>query len=394
MKLYFRKQLFSYQLLRTVSYSSYQGAEIGECLATAARIKEDDFDSWRQEWLITSKNVEQIGYQCIKQSHKVSGCEALLRASNYYRTAEFFIPATDPEKYKIYRKSSNCFKKAMTLMDFHCKSVNIPYEEIQLPGYFFTPTNKAGTKKPTLIFIGGFDSTSEELYFAGAAAAVKRGYNCLVFDGPGQGAVLMEQKVPCRYDFEAPVSWAIDYICKIPTVDKNKICLMGMSLGGYLAPRAAIHEKRIKACIAFDLFFDVWDATVAQNSRIRFLEGPLPDSIKKALIKRTVKKDKHTCWLIKTAQAFFGSEDINELQTIVKRYNIVESISEITCPLFVAAGEKDHFVPLRQLANANLSSSNKTVRIFTAKEGAEEHCQMGNISLFHQAAFDWLDESL
>jgi hypothetical protein len=47
--------------------------------------------------------------------------------------------------------------------------------------------NNNNKLKPTLIAHGGFDSTLEELYASAAAPALERGYNCLTFEGPGQG---------------------------------------------------------------------------------------------------------------------------------------------------------------------------------------------------------------
>jgi pimeloyl-ACP methyl ester carboxylesterase len=61
--------------------------------------------------------------------------------------------------------------------------------------------DNSGKPRPTLIFHGGFDSSVEELFFFGGAAAVRRGYNCLTFDGPGQGAPMREQKLLFRYDW-------------------------------------------------------------------------------------------------------------------------------------------------------------------------------------------------
>ena len=57
MKLVFRDQTFSFELLRAIGYMVYDGADIGECLATAARIKEGDFESWH-----TSTSVSSIGW--------------------------------------------------------------------------------------------------------------------------------------------------------------------------------------------------------------------------------------------------------------------------------------------------------------------------------------------
>ena len=167
MKLYFKDQTFSFELLRAVSYGGYQGAEIGECLATAATIKEGDFNSWFEQWEKTANRVEKIGEKCLSKGHVVSGREAFLRASNYYRTAEFFLEPTDSRRDENYKKSIITFQKAMSEMDFHYELIKIPYENSYMPGYFYRAANYDTNNKtcPTLIFIGGFDSTAEELYF-------------------------------------------------------------------------------------------------------------------------------------------------------------------------------------------------------------------------------------
>jgi hypothetical protein len=45
---------------RAIGYTVYDGADIGECLATAARIKEGDFESWHTEWTKTAQRVQKI----------------------------------------------------------------------------------------------------------------------------------------------------------------------------------------------------------------------------------------------------------------------------------------------------------------------------------------------
>jgi hypothetical protein len=55
----------------------------------------------------------------------------------------------------------------------------------------------------------------EELCSSAAAPALDRGwYNCLTFEGPGQGGVIRKQKIPFRYDWEKVVSPVIDYAIK------------------------------------------------------------------------------------------------------------------------------------------------------------------------------------
>jgi hypothetical protein len=91
MKIIFQDPTFSLQLLRAIAQTYYKGADIGECLSTAYRIKEGDFDSWYTEWLKTAKRVHKYADDCLATNHKISAREAYLRASNYYRAAEFLL---------------------------------------------------------------------------------------------------------------------------------------------------------------------------------------------------------------------------------------------------------------------------------------------------------------
>ena len=80
-------------------------------------------------------------------------------------------------------------------------------------------------------------------------AAVRRGYNCLLFDGPGQGRNLIRAGQPLRPDWETVVKPVIDFALTRPAVDAKRIVLAGWSFGGFRAPRAAAFEKRIAALI-------------------------------------------------------------------------------------------------------------------------------------------------
>lgn len=66
------------------------------------------------------------------------------------------------------------------------EAIRIPYEGKFLHGYFFKAAADDAPRK-TLIVNGGYDSTAEEAFLFSGAAALERGYNALVFDGPGQG---------------------------------------------------------------------------------------------------------------------------------------------------------------------------------------------------------------
>jgi len=392
MKLTFKDQAFSFELLRAVGYAPYGGADLGECLATAERIKEGDLESWHTEWLTTAERIQAIAEEALAKQHAISAREAFLRASNYYRTAEFFLHTdpTDPRVAATWRASRACFASAARLFSPPFEPVEIPFEDTTLPAYFYKPDNTS-TPRPTLIFHGGFDSIVEELYFAGAAAALRRGYNCLTFDGPGQGRVIREQHIPFRPNWETVVTPILDYALTRPDVDGGRVVLMGMSLGGYLAARAAAFEPRLAALILFNGVFDVYDSLMTEVPRpFRGLfrrEARMVNAILKIVMSLNVSKR----WALTNGMWTGGFNSPADYFQANRRYTLERIANQISCPTLVCDAERDHFFHDARTVFRALSCPKEYV-LFTSDEGAEEHCQVGAMSLFHQRMFDWLDE--
>src|SRR5271154_3271312 len=126
----------------------------------------------------------------------------------------------------------------------------IALEGTTLPAYFIPAANHSSEVRPLLILCNGYDATITDIYFASAVAGSRRGYHCLVFDGPGQGSALIRQGLRLRPGWENVVKAVVDFAIAWPLVDPARIALSGWSLGGYLAPRAASGEHRLAACIA------------------------------------------------------------------------------------------------------------------------------------------------
>lgn len=195
MKFLFDDASFSFEALRAAGYAPYGGAELGEVLVTCRDIPEGNEAAWSAQWSATAARVERVGRDALARGHRVSAREALLRASNYYRTADFYRrvdPANDPESARLAKASQQTFAEAAALLETPARAVRIPYEDTSLPGYLFL-VDGSGQPRPTVVFHGGYDSTLEESYLALAAGALRRGYNVLAFDGPGQGTTLRDQ---------------------------------------------------------------------------------------------------------------------------------------------------------------------------------------------------------
>lgn len=56
--------------------------------------------------------------------------------------------------------------------------------------------------RPLIVFNGGYDCTITDTYFACAVAASRGGCHSLLFDGPGQGAMLYERGIALRPEWE------------------------------------------------------------------------------------------------------------------------------------------------------------------------------------------------
>jgi 2,6-dihydroxypseudooxynicotine hydrolase len=99
-------------------------------------------------------------------------------------------------------------------------------------------------RAPLVFLIPGLDSTKEEFYRL-ENVFLARGMATLSLDGPGQGEG--GYALPIRHDYEVAVAAMLDALVGRPEVDLNRVGALGVSLGGYHAPRAAAFEPRIKA---------------------------------------------------------------------------------------------------------------------------------------------------
>ena len=143
--------------------------------------------------------------------------------------------------------------------------IKIPYEGTALPGYFFRPAERDGHgPRRTLIFNNGSDGPVTAAWVQGIADALARGWNAMTFDGPGQNAALVRQRLPFRPDWENVTAPVVDYLLARPDVDGVKVALLGTSQAGYWVPRALAFEHRVAAAVADPGVIDVSTVMLGQ----------------------------------------------------------------------------------------------------------------------------------
>ena len=88
-----------------------------------------------------------------------------------------------------------------------------------------------------------------------------------------------------------------------------------------------------------------------------------------------------------------GNHTVGNIFKMFQAYSLADVAKDIQCPTFVAEAEND-----RRRGGAkdlfNALQRQKEYLLFTASEGAGEHCEAGARELFFQKMFDWLDPIL
>jgi pimeloyl-ACP methyl ester carboxylesterase len=190
----------------------------------------------------------------------------------------------------------------------------------------------------------------------------------------------------------------VDFALNLRGVDPDRMALIGMSMGGYLAPRAAAFEHRLAACIAYD---GVMNMTAVFNQAATPPGSPLPefDSDQTiagldGLIAHRTELPSSPRWAVSNALWVFNSTTAKDFVHEVSGYDLTGIAEQITCPTLVCEAEHDQFFSGQPQMLFDALRCPKTLMKFTAAEGAEEHCHVGALTLFHQRMFDWLDETL
>jgi pimeloyl-ACP methyl ester carboxylesterase len=395
MNIHFQDQNFAFEFLRLLGETTYGGADINECFATASRIKEGDYESWFQEWDQIAHRIQKIAENCLARGHMVSARDAFLRASNYYRCAEFFmhmeIGRTDPRAMPTYDQSVACFRQGISQLPFPCELVKIPYEGTTLPGYFYR-VDQSVASRPTLLIHGGYDSTGEEQYFETVPAALARGYHCLVFEGPGQGSVLRHQNLPFRPDWEHVVTPVVELALTRKEIDPSRLVLVGKSLGGLLAPRAAAFEHRLAACIAVDGLYTLIPSRYGQI--LRNAGKSFSGDQMTSFLEREMQEDANVRWAISQGMWTLQASSLLDCFQKMQQYTMEGIAGQITCPTLICDAENDASFAGQPRMLFDALRGPKSYLLFTAEDAAEEHCHAGASLLLNQRIFDWLDETL
>jgi len=306
----------------------------------------------------------------------------LRQAAAYQRGAEFFTPQRSPERVRAYRRYRELFDRAFADAGFTRHEV--PYEKATLPAYRLPSLE--GPARGTVLLHGGFDSLIEEFYVIWERVAAA-GFDVIAFEGPGQGGARILGGLTFDHDWEKPVAAVLDFF------ELEEADLVGISMGGYWALRAAGREPRIRHVVSWPPVYD-WMAVLSSplQSLVRWMVGfrrPMNWTIRlrMRLFPILAHAVNHTLFLVD------GKEPMDAVDFLMGMNPEHLGSERVTQDVLLMVGEHDAFQS-PALANAQeaalTNARSITRRVFSKSEHADGHCQMGNLDLACSVLTAWL----
>ena len=343
MKLDFGRQYmdvatFPFRFMRALTVVGTGAAEENECFVALEKTKKNNDQSWVREWAALAEKVSQVAEKAMKAGQTITARQAYMRACTYYQVAMFSLSPMDKRLFEYLTASRGLFHKAARLFSPQIEVVDIPFGDYRLPAYFVSGGN---SKQPTLLVINGGDSTNEEMFNWMGMAAAERGWNFLVFEGPGQWSALqLNPGMTLRVEYEEPVKAVIDYLLTRKEVDPAKIALYGLSMSSLLAARVAAFEKRICACVlnggpVVDIN-QAWEAV-----RPAWVRKTIP-GIWDFLFGILAKVNSQFGGFVNHFEWSFGVSTLRDLLDAWKPFNITGLASRIDCPMLILEGEAEY----------------------------------------------------
>lgn len=381
------------QIKHHIGMAFYGMADLGECLEVARTITVHDEESWVRSWAEMAQRLQERAQSFERAGHLISAGDQYLRASTYWRASLMhFTDPVDPRTREHSLTSYECYDKYLELSGYPGERVEIPYEDSSLPAYLYRSPH-AAEDAPLIVFHQGRDAWPEDTRWV-YDNAIRRGYHCLSVQCPGQGMALRVNNLPFRYDWENVITPVIDFAVELEGVDPSRIALMGLSFGGYLAPRAAAFEKRIKLLIADPGVLD-WGASIRGNLgpelSAAFDQGP---EVYNAVMARAQEANPLHAWGIRDFLWKHGVSTPYELTVELDRCDLTDIAHQIECPTLIMDGVTELFSAGEGQKLYEALTCEKEYLVFDEDSTAQLHCQTGAVATAAEYLYAWIDERL
>lgn len=394
----------NFQALFALGAAGYGASEVGEVLAIFDRIhaRGDGYGDVYAEFLAAGLLLREQGDEARRRGLRETAFARYLRSAMYLDQALFFVLGSDQptraNEGRVYGEMERSWSLAAGLWRKPFKRVRIPYGDGALPGWLLLADGAGSrSRRPTIILNNGSDAQNVDMWVYGGAAALERGWNALIFEGPGQGSNLFLRDVAFRPDWEAVITPVVDFLRGRLEVDRRRIALAGQSFGGYLVLRAAAHEHRLAAVVADPGVVDVF---------VSWRKGLPPPLIE--MLDAGDRSGFDALWSeIETSLSaesrfgiakrieIYGDGSFYDQLSLAREFVLSrEQVRRISSPTAVLSPEGEQFFPGQPETAYDWLDVPKELLRFTAAEGAQFHCEPMAPQRRNERVFDWLEKNL
>jgi hypothetical protein len=399
----FSDQTLTFQTLFALGNISAASGEYGEIATVVKRVQDrgETYLAFYEEFLAEARSVNRYADDAERRGRRITARNAYLRAASYYGQSLYFalilatndqitamagggaVPASARARERgVYRLMRAAWEDAGRQMRPRMEVVRLPWDGPNgpMPGWFLRPSSD-GRRRPTLLMNNGSDAQAIDLWGAGGYAALERGWNVLIFDGPGQGGMLFEKNQTFVPQWEKVITPIVSWLRRRDDVDRDRITLSGSSFGGELVPRAAAFESRL-AAISVD------PGVVYAGSTWTDGLGTFPGELE--AFEAGNQELFNSNWA-----GYVSGLSLNERMGLAKRLEIMPGstmfekygqlvqytnrsvVSRIRKPMLVINNEIEQFFPgqAKTLYDLLNRSRGKKYVTFTVSEGAQFHCE-------------------
>ncbi len=364
---------FNFQLNRVVMWGGGDPAEIESVADTIT-----DSGSWVDALTKLAEKAQKDGNTD--------------RQIGYLRMSEFFMYDSDPMKLKTYKRAKDLFYEynADRIKENGITVGSVPYAGGYLPVMVCKCSKDC---RGRILMHGGNDSYIEE-FFEAMLYLKEKGFDVYLFEGPGQGGCLREQNMKFTHEWELPVKAILDHF------GLEDVTIVGASLGGYLAPRAAAFEKRITKVIAWSIFPDFFDILLADDPEpvrklmdTAFRKGFA--GIFNGFYRKMMDKSELVRWNLMHGMYAYDAPDPVGYVKKIRNFTLKGIADRITQDILIIGGRDDHMIMphlFKEEYDLLTNVRSLTFSLYSDKDDAGSHCGIGNMKLILDTMVSWTEQ--
>lgn len=384
---YFKNGTMDFAVGWLLGYSQIGGLSAGEIYDCLNKIQDNKPDSWVKAFTDGMVYEEKEAGKYEKAGDLSGAGMKYLACAHAARAVLHMCDPTGKQAMETTRTMENAFQKAMEYLGTELRAYDFDFNGKKLPGYF---TKNFNNEKPLYIVIGGGDTYREDLYFFGGSEALKRGYNVLLVDLPGQGTTPYDNLHFGR-DTVTALETVIDHVEKLGFTGKK--ILSGYSGGGYFTTILMAKNPRVDAWIASTPIFDFKTAIEAAIPSLltKNPSGWLP----RMLVQIAGNLNKSLEAALKKYEWQFGAGGFANLLQTFADIGVVD-YTKIDAPSMFLLGLSEDRESKRQAQliydSLILRQPDSKIIEFAPESGADAHCQVNNLLWAQHNIFHWLKE--